>query len=244
MKLYYWNTIPNFGDLLSGLLLQRFAALNSIWSPPQQAQLVICGSILEHLPVDYSGYIAGAGYLHSSTKHEFPNAKIVALRGPLSAVDFTGSIVLGDPGLLADELVPLRDKEYELGILPHWTDHTLQHNPLFKKYSPLIIHPTQHPLSVIANIGKCKKLVTSSLHGIILADAFGIPRRTEVSPRALTHPQQEGDLFKFKDYNASINLPFIIGQTQEANRNTIIDKQHELFDMFTYLKTLFTNEHI
>lgn len=198
------------------------------------------GSILEHLPQSFSGVIAGCGKLHEHSLVDFPNARILALRGPLTAKGVKGNYVLGDPGLLADELVPTQDKLYDLGIVPHWTDKTLATNPMFTKYNPLIISPLQNPLDVIRQIGQCKKIVSSSLHGIILADAFSIPRRIEIPPRALSHPNQEGGLFKWHDYSRSINMKLEIGVTQEPDRNIIIDKQNELFDVFEEIKSIFS----
>lgn len=239
MKIYYWNGKKNFGDLLNSLLISKFTHLPSQWSDPQHAELVLVGSILEKLSQRYTGVIAGAGKLHEKTQLNFPLAKILALRGPLSAKGLRGNYVLGDPGLLADELVKDQEKIYDLGIVPHWTDTTLEQNPLFKKYNPKIIRVSDDPLKVISEIGQCKKIVSSSLHGIILADAFGIPRRIEISPRMLSHAHQEGGLFKWLDYSASLNVKLEIGITQEIDRNTIIEKQHELFDVFEEIKSIF-----
>lgn len=238
MRIYYWNAKKNFGDLLGSLLLKRFSRLDTEWSEPQNAEIVVVGSILEHLPEDWDGIIVGAGKLHEKTKVNFPNAKILALRGPLTAKGLKGDFILADAGLLADELVPLQDKEYDLGLVPHWTDKTLEHNPIFKRYNPKIIRVEDDPLKVIAEIGKCKKIVSSSLHGIILADAFNIPRRIEISPRMLSHPHQEGGLFKWEDYSASLNMKLEIGVTQEIDHNLIIEKQHELFDAFETIKNM------
>lgn len=240
MKTYYWKDKKNFGDLLTALLLHRFARLDSSWSIPEHAELVMVGSILEQIPHDWSGVIAGCGKLHENTIINFPNAKILALRGPLTAKGVRGNIVLADPGLLADELVGEQDKLYNLGIVPHWTDKSLENNPLFKKYNPKIIRVTDDPLKVIKEIGQCKKIVSSSLHGIILADAFSIPRRIEMAPRMISHPHQEGGLFKWEDYSASIGMKLKIGLTQEADRNIVIEKQHELFDLFEEIKSIFS----
>ena len=239
MKIYYWKEKKNFGDLLSSLLISRFSHLSSKWAKPEDAELVISGSILEHLPEDWGGVIAGAGKLHEESVLEFPNAKILALRGPLSAKGFKGNFVLGDPGLLADELVPLEDKRYDLGIIPHWTDNKLEHNPIFKKYNPKIIRVRDDPLEVIKEIGRCKKIVSSSLHGIILADAFGIPRRIEIAPRMITHKYQEGGLFKWMDYSASLGVKLQVGITQEIDRNIIQEIQYELFDIFEEITGIF-----
>ena len=240
MKIYYWKTNKNFGDLLGSLLIKRFARLDSEWSEPENADIVVVGSVLEHLPEDWTGVIAGAGKLHEKTQLKLTQSKILAVRGPLTAKGLKGNFVLADAGLLADELVPIPEKEYELGIVPHWTDKTLEQNPIFKKYKPLIIRVKDDPLEVITQIGKCKKIVSSSLHGIVLADAFNIPRRIEIAPRMLSHPHQEGGLFKWEDYAASLNMKLEIGLTQEADYHLVTEKQHELFDVFEEVRSIFS----
>lgn len=240
MKIYYWRVQKNFGDLLSSLLIEKFTKLSSQWAEPRDAELVLCGSILEHLPEDWSGVIAGAGKLHEKTKIKFPNARIIGLRGPLTARGLRGDFVLADPGLLANELVKLEDKEWDLGIVPHWTDRKLEHNPIFKKFNPKIIRVEDDPLTVISQIGRCKKIVSSSLHGIILADAFGIPRRVELAPKMISHSHQEGGIFKWLDYSSSLGVKLEIGKTQEIDRNKITELQHEIYDNFQEIKKIFT----
>lgn len=239
IKTYYWKNRPNFGDSLTSLLLKKFARFDSEWAEPQDAELVMVGSVLDRLPSDWTGIIAGAGKLHEKTKLSFPNATILAVRGPLTARGLKGKFAYGDPGLLADELVKEQDKEYNLGLIPHWTDKTLEHDPRFLKYNPKIIRVEDDPLKVIGEIGRCKKIVSSSLHGIILADAFAIPRRIEISPRALTHAHQEGGLFKWEDYSASLNMKLEIGLTQEADRHMVMERQYELFDVIEEIKNVF-----
>jgi len=239
VKTYYWRAKSNFGDLLGPLLLKRFAGLSVEWTVPEFSQIVTVGSVLEKLPEDYTGIIAGSGKLHEKTQLNFPNAKILAVRGPLTAKGLTGDFVLGDAALLADELVKREDKQYDLGVIPHWTDTKLEHDTRFTRYDPHIIRVDDDPLEVIREIGRCKKIVSSSLHGIIIADAFGIPRRIEIAPRMLSHPHQEGGLFKWKDYSASIGMRLEVGKTQEARRFDITERQHELYDVFKEIKRIF-----
>jgi len=239
VKTYYWNKRKNFGDLLTSLLLKRFTQLDSEWAEPHKSQLVMVGSIVEHLPKNYSGVIAGIGKLHEETTFHFPEARVLGVRGHLTLGKKRSNIVIADPALLADELVPLVDKEFHLGLVPHWSDTELEHNPLFLQYNPIIIRVEDDPLKVITQICKCRKIVSSSLHGVILADAFGIPRRVEIAPRMISHPHQEGGVFKWLDYHSSINEKLEIGKTKDINHNRIIDLQHELFDLFEEIDGIF-----
>jgi hypothetical protein len=229
---FWWRVRPNFGDALTPLLLARFSDLEVTWAPVAEAELLVVGSIIDMLPDNgtYKGAIVGAGVLRGGTdvRNRLRNANIYALRGPLTAAGIKGSFALGDGGLLANELVSV-DKEYNLGILAHWTDHELQHR--FSQWEPRIIHPNADPLIVIREIGKCRKLVTSSLHGVIVADAFGIPRRIEYSKTL----DREGGDFKFRDYHAALSMPLELGKTARPSQRRIEDMQSELFDAFEAL---------
>ncbi len=240
VKAYYWNARPNFGDLLTPLLLRKFCKLETELTTPVDAQLVMAGSVLDKLSSNWTGVVAGAGKLHDE-ENILPMARVLAVRGPLSnrAIRGPKDAVLADAGLLANELVPMVDKTHDLGIVPHWSDTKLANDPRFLKYDPLIISPKDHPLEVIAKIGRCKKIVSSSLHGIILADAFLIPRRIEVAPWLIERPKQEGGLFKWLDYSASLGVKLEIGLTQEIDRHVILGKQFELYDVFQEVKAIF-----
>lgn len=223
---FWWSLVTNWGDRLSPLLLQRFAHLDAVWTPADTADVVCVGSILGNLvKPNYTGVVLGSGKLFEEGIVP-PLAIILALRGPLTAKGVDGNFALGDPGLLADELVTVNEKTHNLGIVPHWSDHRLERDPRFLKYDPLIIHAGRDPLDVIRMIGACRKIVSSSLHGLILADAFNIPRRFEATA-AWT---REGGTFKVRDHNAAIGLPFETGLTQQANSNRVDDAKASLWD--------------
>src|SRR5664279_5786089 len=231
---YFWRGKRNFGDLLGPLLLGYFAGVECEWSPADRAEVVSVGSILEHLPVGYRGIIAGAGFLYEHRdRYRLKDATVLGLRGPLSARGVRGDFCLGDPGLLANQLAN-PDKEFNLGLVPHWSDERLEHR--FKEFKPLIIRPEQNPLDVIRQIGSCRKIVASSLHGIIVADSFTIPRRIELTPRF----DAEGGDFKFRDHNAAVGVPHEIGLTQEAPRHKVANRQYELVDMLEHVGLLMT----
>lgn len=224
---YWWNGRYNWGDWLTPYLLQHYSDLNTRWVSPEVAGLISVGSIVGHVDPEWRGAILGAGKLRESD--QVPRrAHIFALRGPLTAQGIPGDYALGDPGLIADELVPLPVRTHRLGILPHWSDEVLVNRPEFLKYDPLIISPLWDAPDVVTAIGSCDKIVTSSLHGLILADAFGIPRRFEPTPRLA----QEGGFLKHLDYSASIDHPFEPGVTSTPNRFKINDVRSQLVDAF------------
>jgi pyruvyltransferase len=170
---YWWKGRPNFGDELGPLLLKRFADVDVDWAPVVSADLISVGSLLHLLPQDWSGIVAGSGTLFENTPRRFNNAQVLGVRGPLTARGMrnAGTLAIGDPGLLANELV-VAHKEHDLGLVPHWSDTDLEHRPEFKKYKPLIIRPDGDPKWVLRQIGSCRKIVSSSLHGIIVADGW------------------------------------------------------------------------
>lgn len=234
---FYWRARPNFGDLLTPLLLRHFADVEIGWSAIADADLVCVGSILESVPEGWRGIVAGSGMLHEGTVPHLKKATVLGVRGPLTAAAIAGQhkgdLVIGDPGLLADELVAV-DKVYDLGLVPHWSDKALEHRQEFRRFKPHIIRPSGDPLQVIREIGRCRKIVTSSLHGVIVADSFGIPRRVEMAAQLV----REGGDYKFRDYCASVSVPFELGLTQEAPRYKVQDRQQELYDLLVGLGLL------
>ena len=130
---YWWRDQVNFGDLLTPLLLERFSQVHAVWRSVADAQLVGVGSVLEHMPPAWEGrWIVGSGRLHEDSQVYTGGARIMALRGPLSARGIPGDYALGDPGLLADELLPeLPARQHHLGVLPHWSDEYLAQQPEF-----------------------------------------------------------------------------------------------------------------
>lgn len=241
IQAYWWKEVPNFGDALAPLLLERFANIEVQWNTISHSSIASIGSILEHIPPLWDGYILGSGRLIESSRLHLVqtrtgvSAKILAIRGPLSARGIPGSFALGDPGILANELIEEPDKLWDLGIVPHWQDKELVAR--FKKLIPTqhsirVIDPSWGPLDVVSAIGSCRRVVTSSLHGMIVADSFGIPRRVEICP-AMT---RDGGTFKFEDYSASIKHKLQFGLMQTPEWCRVEDVKHAIYDAYKSLE--------
>lgn len=238
-KAYWWREVPNFGDAIAPFLLERFAEIDVEWDTISRSSVATVGSILEHIPPLWDGVVLGSGRLFENSRIHLKSANVLALRGPLSArgVVGHGEIALGDPGLLAADLVGPQEKKWHLGIVPHWQDDELveRFKPLIpKQFTVKVIEPSGDPLDVIREIGACRRIVTSSLHGMILADAFGgIPRRVEICEKMA----KDGGIFKFRDYSLSIKAPFEPGKLFEPKRVHVEDTQNAILDAYHSLKS-------
>jgi len=112
--------------------------------------------------------------------------------------------VLGDPGLLLpriyDEPQP---KRWEIGLVPHYV-HLEEAARLFrlhtfiKTISPLCADPRP----TIDLIRSCDLIASSSLHGLIAAEAYGIPHTWITFPDAKRQLNTDGS--KFIDFYESL----------------------------------------
>lgn len=234
-KAYWWKGTPNFGDQLTRLILHHFG-IETEWSSLAEAEVVVTGSQLDFVPEDWSGIVAGAGFLKpKETKKQDPQQlSIMGVRGELTARRLRRANedwVIGDPGLLASELVPADREQHEWGVIPHWSDTELV--PKFSHLDALVINPRDDPDAVLAQIGSCRKIVSSSLHGIIVADSFGIPRQFEAFPSMAKW--REGGKYKFEDHGSAVGVPVRFGELQTAPLNRVEAIQFQLFEMLSEL---------
>lgn len=137
--------------------------------------------------------------------------EVKALRGKLTHqylskygfVDANASIPYGDPGLLYAELFGIKkDTQYDLGVIPHVCDaeagRAIAESYAKKGLKVCFIDASQTPDIVVGEIAKCEKVLSSSLHGLIVSDSLGIPNRHLVLS-TLGHSKDDFYL-KFKDY--------------------------------------------
>lgn len=206
VDVYWWAKRKNFGDLVTRELLIS-SGLSPIYGNPKIAKLVCAGSVLEHLPQSFSGDVIGTGLMWGKAR-PLPQARFRSVRGVLTrdVLGLGSQMPLGDLGLIADRLLAARStqhKKYHVGIVPHFMDKAhpwLKHMRNTFNGRLLIINVERSARAVAADIVRCDAIVSSSLHGLIFADAFGIPSAwCEFSDKVL------GNGFKFRDYGSSID---------------------------------------
>jgi pyruvyltransferase len=207
----YWNWRPqekyrNFGDELTGLLLENiFPKQNHKWVEPEDADIVAVGSVLNtirgRLKPGTAIWGSGGGYWPEDVE----GLEVLAVRGGLTRdlCELPPDTPLGDPALLLPLYIEPAAKQYRLGLVRHMGDHrphdTVGHD--------LEISCLQHPLDVIKQITSCERIVSSSLHGWIVAYAYGIP--------CVPVPLDDGN--KFMDFMTSLG-----NQSLESQRERLL----------------------
>lgn len=202
----HWGRgLNNFGDCLSPAILKHYG-FTPVYSQIIKSDIILAGTILQGIPRDYAGIIMGSGA--DNVRLNFPKAKILGVRGSLTLKNLdnsTADIILGDPGLIMNKVFPEQvRKKYKLGIVPHFVD---KNHSIIKQWQSkfgkdcIIIDVMKAPKIVINEIKNCYLILSSSLHGLIIADAFNIPNARFVIRE--TMPIYFYD-YKFDDYYSSL----------------------------------------
>lgn len=136
--------------------------------------------------------------------------KIYSVRGPntrneLQKRGIACPEVYGDPALLYPKIYnPSIEKKYKWGIIPHYIEFDQQpHVHMIKNLEEqgfFVIDICSGEDEFINQLLQVENVLSSSLHGLIAADAYGIPNaRVNISNRL------HGHHFKFIDYCLSVN---------------------------------------
>lgn len=189
MRLYWSDGGPmhhNFGDQLSPLIIRKGFGQSTVHSSLDTCEALGLGSILEDAEEHVSGtspFIWGSGYIEDGGPWHGARVRPKAVRGELTrprlASLASGSIALGDPGLLAPLVFPeyrAALKRYAVSLVPHFIDSDHPRVQRLRKMEEVHVIDVLSPVeTVIEQISESKLVVSSSLHGLIMADAFGVP---------------------------------------------------------------------
>lgn len=210
------DTILNFGDELSPFIVQKLSSESIQWIDPREQSfyqkyftknLLAVGSIL-HFGSSNSN-VWGSGLISSNA--EAPNASYFATRGKytrsiLLSRNFKVPEVYGDPALLLPKIYPMdiSTPTFKLGIIPHYVEY----EDVFKRFKEvsdeiIVIDLRDSIKNIMSKIKKCSLIISSSLHGIIVPQAYNIPTlRVEFSDKIY------GDGIKYRDYFDSVGIPY------------------------------------
>ena len=174
-------------------------------------------------------HIWGSGFLRAELPEKpishSRKFKIHALRGKKTLEVFKAAgfirpdenIPLGDPGILYPDLIEgihSIPKEYDVAIIPHWRDKeegmriakdlrdTWDIDAHFLDVSML------NPLDFIRELAKSRKVISSSMHGLIVSDALGIPNKRLIIGNFFEDEVRQFDMsfYKFADYYSAFDM--------------------------------------
>lgn len=220
VDVYWWSRVrennekyENFGDALVPYLLDKMTSQRYKWIIPNSNRVlrifkkkkhyIIIGSILRR--ATSHSVVWGGGIMFRDSV--VPNAKFLAVRGPLTRerlvqLKYDVPCKYGDPGLLITLFNQSKKyKNFKFGFIPHFLDY----NDVFETYRDnkeikIINLLTNQPQNIIDEINDCEFIISSSLHGIIVPHALGIPSLWMKVSEKLQ------DDIKFYDYYASLDI--------------------------------------
>lgn len=167
--------------------------------------------------------IWGAGIIEDIQKLKIKPSKVHAVRGPLTRkILLNNGIncpeIYGDPALLIPlYYTPRLKKKHKYGFIPHYSNldkisnFTLDQINFSNRNDILVIDLTKYEkwTDIIDQICSCENILSASLHGLIMAEAYKIPNLWIEFGKSLI-----GGHFKFHDFFLSINrdriAPYII----------------------------------
>ncbi|WP_018773488.1 polysaccharide pyruvyl transferase family protein [Arthrobacter sp. 131MFCol6.1] len=206
----WWMKQPypgNLGDILNPYIVEKLTGIPPRLAPRGKGMLAI-GSVIKFAHDGCDVWGTGTPRLGDVLN---PNAKYHAVRGPLTrqlVLDSGGECpeVYGDPALLMPLLYnPEVKKKYRLGVIRHVRHRGLGEIADGVRDLNLLRVGYEEIEKFIDELLECEMVVSTSLHGIILAHAYGIPARwAEFSDTAL---KIQGDGTKYIDYLRSVQLP-------------------------------------
>lgn len=195
---YSGAPVNNFGDLLGPEIVKRVLASEGIDVRAAQgdARLFSIGSVLHFAGDGDTVWGTGRNGKETNATHHFSQLDVRAVRGPLTAKFLEGRGVnvpriFGDPGVLTARFFP------ELALLPGQKKHAvtivpnLNDLPKYRR-SENVLDPRKPLADCISRIAHSELVVGSSLHGIVVAESFGVPAR-------LIGSGHESE-FKYEDY--------------------------------------------
>ena len=215
----WWVRLPsstykhnNFGDTILPYIYKSitYSVPEKITYYDKHTMVIVGGgSVLHNKQVRRFKHIIiwGAGTLPHTTNNFNKNCTILAVRGKLTRQLLLNSgiecpEVYGDLGLIMPIFYnPTMKQKYKIGIVPHYVDYNNCRMMFANEIKLNIIDPIDDLENVIRNIKTCEYILSSSLHGIILAHAYNIKCTWIVFSTSI---DIHGGYFKFRDYYSSV----------------------------------------
>lgn len=242
IPIFYYSGELNVGDDLNRFLIEHVSGKKPYLVKTKYFRHILAvGSVIQH--ANENSLVFGSGVISPNLSVEHKKfAKIGALRGQFTR-DFllencrymdgidVFDLPLGDPALILPLLyssVPSTKEKYRVGFIPHYVDKSCQVVQDFLHNLPgdvKFIDVQQELEPFLAELEKCDFVISSSLHGLIIADAYRVPNVWVKFGDGLV-----GGDFKFLDYYSVTNAV--------DPRAIFIDSEKKLRDVLESLPSI------
>lgn len=185
--LFWWEPddgSPNVGDYLGRVLVAlilRLADREIVDKSNKRRRLFSIGSVLHFARDGDTVWGSGVNGKLPACAHRFRKLDVRAVRGPLTRAfllerGIACPPVFGDPALLAPRFLPrslVADAcaATDFVVVPHLNDDTAP----YRGFGDRVVSPRQYPAAFIRQLLRGERVVSASLHGVILAEAYGLP---------------------------------------------------------------------
>lgn len=216
------NNTLNWGDLIPFKIIKElsdsekveYGDVFNVKKPINTYKIYSTGSVMAFTGSD--SIVWGTGCIQPKAIGLTPK-KIYSVRGPetrkqLEYKGITCPEIYGDPALLFPKIYNPKniEKKYKYGIIPHYIEYS---TPLglatIKNLENLgfkIINICSGETEFIDELLEVEYVISSTLHGLIAADAYGIPNaRVNITNKLI------GGHFKFVDYFRSVKREIDFG---------------------------------
>jgi succinoglycan biosynthesis protein ExoV len=206
VKLYYYkDPIGNFGDDLNPWLWPQLFPKSIEHCFDNDTLFLGIGSVLNHKIPEHPNkkIVFSSGFGYGTLPSITDSWRFICVRGPLTAklLHLPESTAICDGALLVRELIgPAQTIEYEVSFMPHHlTAKYDDWRSICESLGYNYIDPASPVDYVIDSIRKSGVVISESLHGAIIADAFRIPWiPVRTRPRIAE--------FKWQDWSRSVGL--------------------------------------
>ncbi|MDD5406934.1 MAG: polysaccharide pyruvyl transferase family protein [Sulfurovaceae bacterium] len=241
--------IKNFGDELSPILVELVSKRKVRYCSIEKCELIGLGSIFDGVlkklwkrklsfntnPI----HVWGSGFIQDKPINKNlikKNFVVHSIRGKLTQQMINiNNLSYGDPGLLSKFLIQPQNKKIKILIIPHIMHRAL---PEIKQFinsfsNCQVADLTGDPIEILRQISSSEIVISSSLHGLICADSFGIP-----NIRLKTSQELKGGDFKFNDYYSSLDRNILEITTQDTKNDILKIISNSDFSYQAYVDTL------
>lgn len=193
VKLFYCSGICNFGDELSPYIVEKITGRKVLSAGREEPALYAIGSLLNYDVLHGNNVVWGTGLISETSARILPKLfpfkrNIPILIQRLEKVSSEKSLITAVRGRLTRDVLTKAGHDCP---------------DVYGDPGILLSTPTRTVETIIAEICQCGKIISSSLHGLILAHTYGVPARwIQLKGRRLHQSQS----FKFLDYFSGIGV--------------------------------------